>query len=248
MTVLQLSHASWSFGTRHVLDDVSVHLVAGERVALLGANGAGKTTLMRLLVGSLTPQSGAVTGVSGRNLGWVPQGGATWSRLSVRENLEMFVRLLHLDGDAPTIAEHATHGAELGPWIDTPASDLSGGLRQRLNVAVGVLGDPKALVLDEPTTGVDLVHRTALFRMLDHRVAQGSAVLYSTHALEDAARADRVIVLSAGRVQYDGTFVGIAEHAPAHGSSDVDLHLDGATDIERGLLSLWRNHEDKVSR
>lgn len=247
MTVLQLSHATWSFGARHVLDDVSVHLDAGERVALLGANGAGKTTLMRLLVGSLTPQTGTVTGVTGRELGWVPQGGATWSRLTVRENLEMFVRLLRLDRDAAAIAEHAAHGAELGPWIDTPTSELSGGLRQRLNVAVGVLGDPKALVLDEPTTGVDLVHRTALFRMLDKRAKEGTAVLYSTHALEDAARADRVIVLSARDVQYDGTFAGIAAHAPAPGSSDVDGHLDGATDIERGLLALWRNHEDKAA-
>lgn len=244
MTLLDVAHASWAYGDRTVLHDVSAHLDEGERVALLGANGAGKTTLMRLLVGALKPQSGTVSGVSGRRLGWVPQGGATWSRLTVRENLEIFAQLLKLDGDARQIAQRASRAAELDPWLDTPASDLSGGLRQRLNVAVGVLGDPRVLVLDEPTTGVDLVHRTALFRMLDTRARAGAAVLYSTHALEDAARADRVIVLSAGAVQYDGPFVGIAEQAPAPGAT-VDAYLDRATDIERGLLQLWRHHEDR---
>ena len=130
---------------------------------------------------------------------------------------------------------------QLDPWYEALGLELSGGLRQRLNVAVGLLGDPQLLVLDEPTTGVDLVHRTALFHVLRDRAAQGCAVLYSTHSLEDAAVADRVVVVVEGVVRYDGALADVA-NVPVSGPDPVSvedtLRLDP---VSVGLLRLWQD-------
>ncbi|MCW2925393.1 MAG: transporter ATP-binding protein [Thermoleophilia bacterium] len=233
-SVLEAHGIELGYGRREVLRGVDISVEAGEVVALLGPNGAGKTTLMKVLVGLLDPRAGTVRGPVGRHVGWVPQGGAVWQRLTVRENLELFARLLDLPGDPIEVARTAAEAATLEPWYATLTSDLSGGLRQRLNVAVGLLGDPDLLVLDEPTTGVDLVHRTAMFAVLRERAGAGCGVLMSTHSLEDAAIADRVVVVVGGRARYSGPLAGLADvdGADAHASADVDP-------VSAGLLRLW---------
>jgi ABC-2 type transport system ATP-binding protein len=164
--------------------------------------------------------------------------------MSVRENLELFARLLDLPGVSTEIARQAARAADLEPWYESLGSELSGGLRQRLNVAVGLLGDPRLLVLDEPTTGVDLVHRTAMFRVLRDRAEQGCTVLYSTHSLEDAAIADRVVVVVGGTVRYDGKLAGVANvvvPGPDPVSVEDALRLDP---VSTGLLRLWQGGDD----
>ncbi len=226
------------YGRREVLRGVDVRIDAGEVVALLGPNGSGKTTLMKVLVGLLPPRAGRVDGPRGARAGWVPQGGATYARLTVRENLELFARLLKLPGSAREHAVEAIRRGDLQPWTDTPGADLSGGLRQRLNVAVGLLGDPELLVLDEPTTGVDLVHRTAMFRVLRDRARAGTSVLYSTHSIEDASVADRVIVVVEGRIAYAGTLEALAV-SDADAVRERGGHLAELDAVSLGLLRLW---------
>lgn len=226
------------YGRRRVLHGIDLTLGRGEMVALLGPNGSGKTTLMKVLVGLLSAAAGTVTGPSGRAVGWVPQGGAIYARLSVRENLELFARLMRLPGDHAQIARDAAHDASLEPWFEHQGGELSGGLRQRLNVAVGLLGDPTLLVLDEPTTGVDLAHRTVMFDVLRRRTDGGCTVLFSTHAVEDAARADRSVVLVDGRSVWEGP---LAEVADVPGEDPArEARLDP---VSAGLLRLWAQAE-----
>jgi len=227
-TLLRARGVELAYRRREVLRGVDLDLHAGEVVALLGPNGAGKTTLMKVLVGLLDSRAGEVQAPAGRMIGWVPQGGATWQRLTVRENLELFTRLLRLPGDVAEIASSAAHAARLEPWFETLGSDLSGGLRQRLNVAVGLLGDPALLVLDEPTTGVDLEHRTELFRVLRAHASAGGGVLVSTHSVEEAELADRVVVIVGGRDVHTGTLADVA---------------DETGDVPAGLLRLWATPE-----
>lgn len=243
--ILQATDIQFSYGRRTVLRGVDLQLAPGEIVALLGPNGSGKTTLMKVIVGLLDASAGTAQGPTGRHVGWVPQGGATYARMSVRENLELFARLLKLPGSPQQIARTAAGDGDLDPWFDTLGMELSGGLRQRLNVAVGMLGDPELLVLDEPTTGVDLVHRTAMFHVLRERADAGCSVLYSTHSLEDAASADRIVVVVDGRIAYDGELEGIGELAPDPDPDATHLarHIAGLDPVAAGLLQLWKTGE-----
>lgn len=235
--LLRATGVRYNYGTDTVLRGVDLELAAGEMVALLGPNGAGKTTFMRTVVGLLRPRGGSVDGPHRSQIGWVPQGGAVWQRLTVRENLALFARLLHLRQPAD-VAVQAAREADLEPWLDHACSDLSGGLRQRLNVVVGLLGSPRLIVLDEPTTGVDLHHRVAMFRVLRQRADSGSAVLYSTHSLEDGAAADRAVVLAGGEARFSGPIDQLAAHA----RPDEHPTLDARS---RGLLALWGAREDQ---
>lgn len=213
------------FGTRPVLEDVSFDVRAGEVTALLGPNGSGKTTLLSILVGLLKSERGTVDTAPGRP-GWVPQGAAVYRRLTIRENLALFAGLLRIPGDRPTMIATAAAEAGLADRLGDPCWSLSGGLRQRLSVAIGLLGDPTLILLDEPATGIDLAHRRDMWRMIRGRAQRGSGVLLSTHSLHDAGMSDRVLVLTGGTIVYDGALAGV-----------------GATDapdaIEAGLLAMW---------
>jgi ABC-2 type transport system ATP-binding protein len=226
--VLTARGVSKRYGKSVVLDNVDLSLKAGELVALLGPNGAGKTTLMTTIVGHHRPDSGTVERPADR-CGWVPQGSAVWQRLTVRENLKAFVKLLDVRGYPDFVAEDAAKAAGLGPWLDHTCAQLSGGLLQRLNVVVGLLGDPSVAVLDEPTTGIDLIHRARLWELLRSRANAGAAILYSTHTVEDAVAADRVIVLSNGRIVFSGSL----DHIGVHGEGDASAR------ISRGLFDMW---------
>ncbi|MBC7460803.1 MAG: ABC transporter ATP-binding protein [Thermoleophilia bacterium] len=234
--MLEAHGLEYGYRTRSVLRGVDLQLHRGEVVALLGPNGSGKTTLMKLLVGLGAPEAGTTRGPDAQEIGWVPQGGAVYQRLTVRENLLLFARLPKLPGDTAALAVATARDAQLEPWLDTPGSDLSGGLRQRLNVAVGLLGDPQLLVLDEPTTGVDLEHRAAMFRVLRQRADAGGSLLVSTHSIEEAMSFDRAVVLVSGRIAYSGSIAGIADAAP---DVAIDDTLGLADPISRGLLRLW---------
>lgn len=253
-----------SFGDRHVLGGVDVTVRAGELVALLGPNGSGKTTLLSIMSGLAQGDAGTI-GHTPQSVGWVPQGGATYGRLTVRENLEMFARLGALRSskrrtqlgsstadrtrasakdNARTSAEDRARAsaerAELMPWFNTLSQELSGGLRQRLNVAVGMLDEPPALILDEPTTGVDLIHRHQLWSVLRACAAGGGAVIYSAHTMEDAAIADRIIVLVNGVISYDGKLNDIADFVEEPpGMVERTSFAQVADRRERALLQLW---------
>jgi ABC-2 type transport system ATP-binding protein len=193
-----------TFGGRQVLGPIDLALQAGERLALLGPNGAGKTTLLSLLAGASAPSAGTVQRPELREIGVVPQRPALYRRLSARENLELFARLAGVPDADAEIAE-LTAAVALGDALDRPVDRLSLGQAQRVNVAVGLLGRPQVVLLDEPTAALDPGHRLALWALLERVSERGGAVAFATQNVEEARlAADSVLVLVEGRSAYAG--------------------------------------------
>ena len=192
------------FGERQVLGPVDLALAAGDRLALLGPNGAGKTTLLSLLAGSAEASAGTVERPDAREIGVVPQRPALYRRLSARENLELFARLARVPEPEAELAELAAAVA-LGDALDHPVERLSIGQVQRVNVAIGLLGRPLVVLLDEPTAALDPGHRLALWSMLERVSERGGAFAFATQNVEEARlAADTVLVLVDGRAAYAG--------------------------------------------
>ena len=192
------------YGRREALRDVSFEANAGEVVAVIGPNGAGKTTLLSILAGLQPPTSGTVSRTA-REVGWVPQQPAVYAKLSVAENLRLFARLERVadpDGVVARMLEQTGLGGRAGDELGT----LSGGNRQRVNIAVGLLADPPVLALDEPSSSLDPRQRERLWQFIGKLAAAGTAVVFSTHNVGEAERyADRVLVLADGEVLFTGT-------------------------------------------
>lgn len=197
------------YGERVALRDVSFDVAAGELVAVVGPNGAGKTTLLSILAGVQRASGGEVSGPAGlegeQAIGWVPQQPALYSKLSVEENLRLFARLEGvLDTDAAVEAMLAQ--TELHERSHELVERLSGGNRQRVNVALGLIADPKLLALDEPSSALDPGQRARLWEFVGRLVERGRSALFATHHLGEVRRyATRAIVLADGELLFDGS-------------------------------------------
>ena len=203
--------------TVRAVDGVSFHVADGEMVGLLGGNGAGKTTTMRIVATLLTPTSGMAL-VAGhdvrtdpigvrRSLGYVSATTGVADRLSPREVLDSSGRLHGIERRllADRIA-WLTASLDLGSFLDRPCGRLSSGQRQRVSLARALVHDPPALVLDEPTSTLDVVGARDLFAMLQSLRAEGRTILVSTHRLHEIEhRCDRFVIIDAGRIVAAGS-------------------------------------------
>jgi ABC-2 type transport system ATP-binding protein len=221
--VLRVEGLAKSYGELRALDDVDFEVNDGEIVAVIGPNGAGKTTLLSIIAG-LQPASAGSVSRDARDIGWTPQQSAVYDKLSVAENLELFARLEQVQ-DPPAAVARMLEQTGLGARADTAVGRLSGGNRQRVNVALGLIADPPVLALDEPSASLDPAQRERLWDFIGGLARAGTAVLFSTHNVAEAQRhADRLLVLAEGRLRYDGSAAGLL----SAGEQDSDL--------ERALL------------
>jgi ABC-2 type transport system ATP-binding protein len=211
MTALTVADVRKRYGDREALKGVSFSARPGERLAVIGPNGAGKTTLLQILAGALAADGGVVDVA---RAGWVPQRPAVYGRLSVEENLRLFARLEKVpDVDGRVAALLAL--TQLEP--DVQAGRLSGGNRQRLNIGVGLLGEPPVLLLDEPSAALDPRQRERLWAFV---TGLDVTVVYTTHDVGEAERyADRVLVLADGELLFAGT---PDELRAAHAGPDLE--------------------------
>jgi ABC-2 type transport system ATP-binding protein len=234
--VLRVSALGRRYGELDALRDVSFNADAGELIAVVGPNGAGKTTLLSIVVGIQAPSAGTVDRGADRTspaptrparsrVGWAPQAPALYSKLSVAENLELFARL---EGVADPRAAVARMLEQTGLALraSEPVGRLSGGNRQRVNVALGLIGDPPVLALDEPSASLDPSQRERLWDFVLARVAAGTTVLFSTHNVSEAQRyADRVLVLAEGRLLFDGAPQALLELGGEPAGGDLEQAL-----------------------
>jgi ABC-2 type transport system ATP-binding protein len=233
--MLTIQHLRKSFGTLVAVDDVSFSVERGTLIGLLGPNGAGKTTTVSMIAGLQTPDRGDVlidgakltgdTDPKKRRIGFVPQDLALYDELSARANLRFFGGLYGLTG-APLdqAIRRVLELVGLADRVNDLVKTYSGGMKRRLNLAAGLLHDPDILLLDEPTVGVDPQSRNAIFDNLETLKAQGKALIYTTHYMEEVERlADRIIVVDHGRVIAEDTLAGLQSRVAGVGGGTATL-------------------------
>lgn len=237
--LLTVEGVGFSYGERRALDGLSLELRSGEALGLLGPNGAGKSTLMSIATGLLAPDTGRVE-LAGHGdprdpaaragLGLAPQELALYGDLSGRENLQFFGRVQGLSGARlKDRVARCLAFAGLESRAGDRVSAYSGGMKRRLNLAVALLHDPKLLLLDEPTVGVDPQSRNSLLEAIEALRAEGRSILYATHYMEEAQRlCDRVAIVDHGRLlALDTVPALVAAHG---GPSLLELRRGGAVE------------------
>jgi ABC-2 type transport system ATP-binding protein len=242
--MIDVKDVSKSYDTVQALRNVSFHVDAGEVIGLLGPNGAGKTTMMKILTGYLQPDTGQVR-VDGldvltdtlevqQHIGYLPENAPLYPEMSVQSYLQMMADLRDIP---PTqqidLISEAVRATGLGDHLVRPIGQLSKGYRQRVGLAQAILHQPKLLILDEPTIGLDPTQIVEVRRLI-RRLAEHSTILLSTHILSEVeATCDRVIILLNGQVRADARLSDLATTLNAILVLDQD-----APDVTADLKSL----------
>jgi ABC-2 type transport system ATP-binding protein len=222
---LVVQGVTMAFGERVAVRDVSFEVGRGELLAIIGPNGAGKTTLLTMLGSIRKPDSGSVEQRgpnADRRIGWVPQQTAVYTKLTVAQNLRLFARLEKVE-DLEAVVERMLEQTALSERADDELGSLSGGNRQRVNIAVGLLADPPVLLLDEPSGALDPRQRQRLWAFITTLIERGTSVVFATHDISEAERhADRVLVLADGELLFNGTPRELHEAAGAAEGEDME--------------------------
>ena len=222
---IDVHHLCKSFGSKKVVDDVSLKVGRGEVYGFLGPNGSGKTTSIRLMCGLLTPDSGSGTclgfdilresGRIKRRVGYMTQKFSFWEDLTIRENLEFIARLFEMDKRREAV-DQALENLGLQGRSSQLTGSLSGGWKQRLALAACMLHKPELLLLDEPTAGVDPTARRDFWDELHNLAAQGISVLVSTHYMDEAERCHKLAYIAYGKLLTTGTSADIVASQGLH--------------------------------
>ena len=212
--VIDVRELRKSFGPRKVVEGLTLQVEKGEICGFLGANGSGKTTTIRMLCGLLVPDAGSGTCIGfdiikqasliRRHVGYMTQKFSFYEDLTVFENLS-FVASVYEMKNARTAVEAIMERMGLADRRDQLAAQLSGGWKQRLALAACVLHQPKLLLLDEPTAGVDAKARREFWDLIHDMAGEGLTVLVSTHYMDEAERCKRIVYLAGGRIVVQGT-------------------------------------------
>jgi ABC-2 type transport system ATP-binding protein len=217
----------------------------GQVTGLLGPSGCGKSTLMRAVVGVQVVTSGTVEvlGLPAGDkrlrdrVGYVTQAPSVYDDLTVAENLRFFARVLGVEQDE---VARCLEAVDLDSARDQVVSRLSGGQRSRVSLAVALLGSPPVLVLDEPTVGLDPVLRRDLWSMFHQLAAAGTALLVSSHVMDEAERCDRLLLMREGSLLADETPAALLEHTGTHDVESAFLTLvdrDSRTEAGREVVA-----------
>jgi ABC-2 type transport system ATP-binding protein len=247
--VLECSGLSKVYGDLIAVDGVGFTIEAGETYGLLGPNGAGKTTTISMIAGLLDNDGGTAV-VSGNEIttkstaakaaiGLVPQDLAIYPDLTARENLRFFGKLYNIGGSLSERVDEILDIIELSDRADDQTKEYSGGMKRRLNIGLGLLHKPDLLILDEPTVGVDPQSRNANLETVERLGAEGMAVLYTTHYMEEAERlCDRVGIIDEGQIIAEGTrrdlvaLVGERDRLHLELSGDASMVADVVSAID----------------
>lgn len=222
--MLRIEGLTKAYGSRSVLQGLSLHIPTGQIYGLLGPNGAGKTTTINILCNLLKPDSGIIEingwQVSEATKQWIgvaPQENLIYRSLTCAENLDFFARIYGLSrAKRKTRVKTCLASVGLSDRANSPAETLSGGMQRRLSMAIALIHQPKLIVLDEPTTGLDIETRYEIWELIRQLQVQGMTVLLTTHLLDEAERlCQRIGILKQGRIIVEGSLADLRQLIPA---------------------------------
>jgi ABC-2 type transport system ATP-binding protein len=222
--MLRIKNLNKAYRERKVLQDLSLHIEYGDIYGLLGANGAGKTTTINIICNLVKPDSGYVTIYNQqvsedtkKLIGIAPQENLLYQTLSCEENLNFFALIYGLDSHTRRQQVEVTlEAVNLLDRAKSPVETLSGGMQRRLNIAVALVHQPKLVILDEPTTGLDVEARYEIWELIRQLKKQGTTILLTTHLLDEAERlCDRIGILKSGRILAEGTLLELRRRIQA---------------------------------
>jgi ABC-2 type transport system ATP-binding protein len=235
-----------AFGTTEALQGITLDLPSGRVTAVVGGDGAGKSTLLRVMAGLVVPLQGTRRLPERSRIGYLPTRAGGFRDLTVAENLEFVADASRVPQAGPRIDE-LLERTGLAPFRRRLARDLSGGMRQKLGVIMAMLPSPDLLILDEPTTGIDPVSRSDLWRLITLAAAREAAVLVSSAYLDEAERAAWVLVLHEGRQLVAGTPAAVVASMPG-AVVEVDIPADSGRAWRRGpRWREWRPEGDPAA-
>ena len=234
---VEVSELTKIMNERIIVDNLSFSVQSGETFGLLGANGSGKTTTFNMLSGLLAPSSGTII-MLGKSIkeiqklqrpemGFVMQEDSFYETLTVRENLEFFAEMMGIpSGEKAARIKKLLQDMSLSDKADTLASRLSGGMKKRLNMACALVHDPKVILLDEPTVGLDPVVRKEIWALIERMHASGKTIIITSHYMDEVERlCQRVAIMYASRLVASGTPEELKAKYKLNQMEDVFAHL-----------------------
>lgn len=221
-TILALQNMTKSYGTRTVLDQVSLQLPTGQLLGLIGPSGSGKSTVIKLALGMTQADTGEAyifeTRMPNRKalaqIGYMAQNDALYETLTGYDNLKFFAQMRDIKAIDHEISR-VSQIVDLTAALKQQVKGYSGGMKRRLSLAIALLGEPDLLILDEPTVGIDPALRLQIWEELRRQQANQKTILMTTHVMDEAERVDRVVLLFDGRI--------IADDSPAALKAQYDV-------------------------
>lgn len=243
--MVHIKDFSLRIGDKQIVENLDFEVMPGEVFAFLGANGSGKTSTIRSLLGIYQASSGELL-VNGKKLtpdtasivGYLPEERGLYARAKVIDTMVYFGELKGMDrDDARDEAMQFLESVDLADKANVKIKKLSGGQQQKVQLGVAIMGEPKLLILDEPTKGLDPVNRKLLLDIVDDLQQKGVAVIYITHLMEEVERlADRLLILKDGKARAYGTVEKVKKEFKSKSIEDifVQIYKEKSTEVAHG--------------
>ncbi|WP_199677438.1 ABC transporter ATP-binding protein [Lysinibacillus yapensis] len=234
---IHIEELSKSFKRKRVIKPLSVQIESQKIYGLLGPSGCGKTTLIKMIVGMMKPDAGGITVLGKRvpdasllsEIGYMAQSDALYTELTGRQNLEFFAKLYGMSKSERKIRiDYAAEIVQLSNDLDVSVFAYSGGMKRRLSLAIALIQNPKILILDEPTVGIDPLLKQSIWKELERlKAEEGKTILITTHVMDEAERCDKIGMLREGEIVAIGTPMEIKAQYHAASLDEVFVKIGG---------------------
>lgn len=234
--MITVTHLTKEYNKIKVLNNVSFSINKGDTVGIIGSNGAGKSTLISIIAKIIKPTSGEVV-ISEGTISYVPQEITLFPNFTVKENLSFWDTLSnnHSAKKRKENINQIIQVTQLGDYLHKKVSQLSGGLKRRLNIAVSLLSHPDILIMDEPTVGMDISSRSEMVSFIKKLSSNGTTIIYVSHHPDEIEKlCDHIICLNQGHLTFDGTQNKLKSLYPEERMHDIIFKLSSSTALHEG--------------